>query len=433
MTATSLTSEQQASDGGGKTVALEAQPAQWEIAPGESVKGFTFNGSVPGPTIEAMVGEEIVIRLTNRLSQPTVVHWHGLRIPAEMDGTDLVQRLVEPGETFEYRLVPPDAGTYWYHSHHNETEQVERGLYGAFVVRGDNEPDVDREQVLVLDDIKLNRRGQLAHFGGPMQRHDGRQGETVLINGRTDVNLNIAAGQVERWRIVNAASARFFRLSLGGSEFKIIGTDGGLLPAPMSATEVLLTPGERVDVAVGPFNQGEELAIESLPFAQGMKAEAKADALRFGTLRAGPAAPSKARIPPKLRTIEPLVTGPAEPNRTVRLGGKGSLRRFVDWTINDEMHHAADPVKVGELQVWDIVNETKMPHPFHLHGFFFQVLEQNGAKPQSLAWKDTVMVQRGSTVRIAWMPDDRPGHWMYHCHILEHHAAGMMAHFEVIR
>jgi FtsP/CotA-like multicopper oxidase with cupredoxin domain len=349
-----------------------------------------------------------------------------------MDGTDLVQRLVEPGETFEYRLVPPDAGTYWYHSHHNEAEQLERGLYGALIVRGEDEPEFDGERVLVLDDVKLNRRGQLARFGRPMQRHDGREGETLLINGRTDCSLEMAAGQTERWRIVNAASARFVRLSVGGSEFRIIGSDGGLLPAPMSATEVLLTPGERVELAVGPFNEGAELAIESLPFARGMKPEAKGDAVRFGTVRVGPRKPSRARIPSKLRTIEPLVTGPVEPSRTVRLGGKGSLRRFVDWTINDEMHHAADSVKVGELQVWDIVNETKMPHPFHLHGFFFQVLDENGEKPRTLAWKDTVMVQRNSTVRIAWMPDDRPGRWMYHCHILEHHAAGMMAHFDVI-
>ena len=177
---------------------------------------------------------------------------------------------------------------------------------------------------------------------------------------------------------MNAARARFVRLSIGGKEFWILGSDGGLLPAPVSATEVLLTPGERVELAVGPFSEGDELAIESLPFARGMKPEAKGEPVRFGTVRVGARKPSKARIPSKLRTIEPLVTGPVEPNRTVRLGGKGSLRRFVDWTINDEMHHAADPVKVGELQVWDIVNETKMPHPFHLHGFFFQVLEENG-------------------------------------------------------
>jgi FtsP/CotA-like multicopper oxidase with cupredoxin domain len=414
------------------TVELDARPCQWEIGPGRIVEGFAYNDQVPGPTIEARVGEEVVVRLKNNLPEPTVIHWHGLRVPAPMDGTGLVQRLVEPGETFDYRLVPPDAGTYWYHSHANEAEQLEKGLYGAFIVRGDGEPALDRERVLVFDDLKLNRRGAIARFGGPIQRHNGREGQSLLINGRTDMRLALAAGQVERWRLVNAASARFIRLSLGGHEFKLIASDGGLLPSPVAAREVLLTPGERVDLAVGPFDEGETFAIESLPFARGMSPDAKGEPVHFGTARVGAHRPSRAQLPSRLRAIEPLVVGPVEPNRTVRLGGSGSLRRFVDWKINDEAHHMAEPVKVGDLQVWDIVNETKMPHPFHLHGFFFQVLDENGTKPQTLAWKDTVMVQRENSVRIAWMPDDRPGRWMYHCHILEHHAAGMMAMFEVV-
>ena len=119
--------------------------------------------------------------------------------------------------------------------------------------------------------------------------------------------------------------------------------------------------------------------------------------------------------------------------RTVTLGFKLSLRRGLDFVVNGERHHHDQPVKVGELQVWDIVNDTLMDHPFHLHGFFFQVLEVNGEPPAFRSWEDTVNVPPRSRVRIAWLPDDRPGEWMYHCHILEHHAAGMMAHIEVVR
>lgn len=115
---------------------LTAREADWAYAPGRSVRGFGFNGVVPGPTIEAEVGDTIQVRLANDLSQPTTIHWHGLRIPADMDGTEAVQQPVEPGGTFEYRFVVPDAGTFWYHSHVNETEQLERGLYGALIVRG---------------------------------------------------------------------------------------------------------------------------------------------------------------------------------------------------------------------------------------------------------------------------------------------------------
>ena len=125
--------------------------------------------------------------------------------------------------------------------------------------------------------------------------------------------------------------------------------------------------------------------------------------------------------------------GSATPTRTVDFGIKYSLRRGMDFVVNKEMHHHDDPVKVGELQIWDVVNSTLMDHPFHLHGFSFQVLAVNGKPPAWLSWEDVVNLPPKSTTRIAWMPDDRPGSWMYHCHILEHHAAGMMGHFDVVR
>jgi FtsP/CotA-like multicopper oxidase with cupredoxin domain len=146
----------------------------------------------------------------------------------------------------------------------------------------------------------------------------------------------------------------------------------------------------------------------------------------------GPPAPSQATIPATLRTIEPLVANEVVPNRTVHLQGRPSLHG-VDWRIDGHAHHQAEPVRVADLQVWEVVNQTKMDHPFHLHGFFFQVLQVNGAPPPFWSWEDTVNVPAQGRVRIAWRPDDRPGSWMYHCHILEHHAAGMMAHFEVVR
>ena len=179
------------------TVPLEAREVDWEIAPGRSVRGFAFNGEVPGPVIEAQVGDTLVVPLTNRLNEPTTIHWHGIRLPAEMDGTESVQWAVEPGETFEYRFVLPDAGTFWYHSHVNETEQIERGLYGALIVRGPDEPTLDRERVLVLDDVKLDDEGQIAPFGDPHEHHAGREGE-VLLNGKQEAELHIAGGQIGR-------------------------------------------------------------------------------------------------------------------------------------------------------------------------------------------------------------------------------------------
>jgi FtsP/CotA-like multicopper oxidase with cupredoxin domain len=412
-------------------VELEAREIDWEFAPGVTTKAWGFNGQIPGPVIEARVGDVLEVRLTNRLLEPTVIHWHGLRVPAAMDGTDMVQHPIAPGETFTYRFTLPDAGTFWYHPHMNETAQLERGLYGALVVRGTNEPVLDGERVLVLDDVKLDRTGHIKPLGGLIERHDGRQGGTRLVNGKAEPELTMAAGQVERWRIINASSARYVRLSIGGRPFTILGTDGGLIEAPVTVSEVLLTPADRVDIAVGPFTEGDTIAVEALKYNRITVARAKNEL--FATVRVGPAAPSQAVIPTTLRRIEPLVSGPVSPTREVHLGVKPSLRHGVNFVVNKEPHHRDKPVKIGELQVWDVINDTMMDHPFHLHGFFFQVLEVNGEPPAFRSIEDTVNVPPKGRVRIAWVPDDRPGEWMYHCHILEHHEQGMMGHFAVVR
>jgi FtsP/CotA-like multicopper oxidase with cupredoxin domain len=139
------------------------------------------------------------------------------------------------------------------------------GLSGALIVRGDNEPRLDNERILVLDDLRLDRHGHIAKFGGMIEMHDGREGDVRLVNGTAEPELTIAAGQIERWRVVNVSSARYIRLSIGGAPFRILGTDGGLIEAPVPVNEVLLAPADRIDIAVGPFTEGQDLAIEALP------------------------------------------------------------------------------------------------------------------------------------------------------------------------
>lgn len=411
-------------------VRLEAKETAWEIAPGRSVAAWGYEGRVPGPMIVAHVGDTLVARLVNHLPEPTSIHWHGIRVPAPMDGTACTQRMVAPGETFEYRFELPDAGTFWYHSHANETVQMERGLYGALVVLGEDERGFDADRVLVLDDVKLDGRGQIAGTS-IFDRHAGREGEVTLVNGRNMPALEIAAGQVERWRVVNACSARYVRLSIGGRPFRVIGGGGGASSETRVVTEKLLTPGERVELAIGPFDdEGSVLPIESLPYRRSKMIWPTRTS--WGTLRIGRRADSRASAPAARGHVEPLVTGELARTRTVRLGARMTLHGH-DWLVNDETHHHDAPVKVGELQVWDVVNETGMDHPFHLHGFFFQVVAIDGVPVVPTSWDDTVNVVARQTVTIAFRPDDRPGSWMYHCHILEHHAAGMMGHFEVVR
>ena len=254
--------------------------------------------------------------------------------------------------------------------------------------------------------------------------------DVELVNLAATSALTMAAGQVERWRIVNAASARYVRLSIGGRPFALLGTTGGLLEAPVRMTEILLTPAGRVDIAVGPFVEGETIFVEALKYERGTIARAKT--VTFATVQVGSPAPSTATIPTTLRHIEPLVSGATTPTREVHLGEKASLTKGVRFFVNGEEHHRDDPVKLGQLQVWDIVNDSMMDHPFHLHGYFFQVVSVNGEPPAFRSWEDMVNIPPKARVRIAWMPDDRPGEWMYHCHILEHHEAGMMGHFAVV-
>lgn len=412
---------------------LEAHVFDWEIAPGKTIQAWGYNNQIPGPVLHANVGDTLIVTLKNNLPEPTTIHWHGLRIPAKMDGTEEVQGAVMPGESFEYQLEVKDAGTFWYHPHKNETVQMERGLYGAMVITAAEEPVFDEERILVFDDMKLDEN---LEFTKPSwwlprwrERHDGRQGDVRLINGKQEPTLSMAAGQIERWRLVNAASARYLKFSLQGKSFQIIGTDGGLLEYPVDATEILITPGERVELAVGPFQEGEQFEIQSLPYKHGTTRKEKIES--FATVNITDYQASKAAFPIRMRVIEPLATRDAQPTREVHLQVGPSLKNGINFMINKHQHLHDRPVKVGELQIWDIYNDMMMDHPFHLHGFFFQVLEINGKSPDYLAWKDTVNLPPLSKARIAWMPDDRTGMWMYHCHILEHIEAGMMAHFEV--
>lgn len=412
-------------------VRLEARETSWEIAPGRSLAAWGYEGLVPGPTIVLRVGDTLVAELVNHLPEPTSIHWHGVRLPAAMDGTPMTQALVRPGERFEYRFTLPDAGTFWYHSHANETVQMERGLYGALVVLGPDEPRFDADRVLVLDDVRIDGRGRIA---APrlLDRHAGREGDVTLVNGRSLPALEIAAGQVERWRIVNACSARYVRLSIGGRPFRIIGGDGGATSTIETVTEKLLVPGERVELAVGPFeDEGTVLPIVSLPYRRtSMKWPTRTP---WGSLRVGSRAPSTASLDTNTVPLVPLVeAGAIVPTRTVRFGARMTFHGH-DWLVNGETHHHDAPVKVGELQIWDIVNETGMDHPFHLHGFFFQVVAVDGVPRAPTSWDDTVNVVARQTVTIAFRADERPGPWMYHCHILEHHEAGMMGHFDVVR
>lgn len=221
--------------------------------------------TVPGPTLDVNQGNQVIVHLTNELDEPTTIHWHGIRVPNQFDGSDHTQTPVAPGATFDYRFTALDEGTYWYHPHVRGDVKVEKGLYAAMVVHGGVQPEVDAERVFVLDDVKLAGDGKLDDSQSQDDMMLGRQGNALLVNGHVGATLNAKAGARERWRFVDAANSRFFNLSILGHSFFVIGWDGGLLPDPYTTDTLLIGPGERYDVIVNlDGDPGTSLTLQTL-------------------------------------------------------------------------------------------------------------------------------------------------------------------------
>jgi FtsP/CotA-like multicopper oxidase with cupredoxin domain len=394
---------------------------------------WTYGGRVPGPFLDAKVGDRVVVRLKNSLSDGTTIHWHGIRLPAAMDGTMAMQDPIPPGGTFRYEFTLKDAGLYWYHPHVRSDVQVHKGLYGAIRVRGPNEPLVDDERVLILDDIKLKTDGTISEYLDDRSRMMGREGNTLLVNGVPDATLRVRSGATLRLRLVNAANGRFFNLRLPGFTWRIIGHDGGLLAKPYDAERVLVAPGERYDVMVIPTG-APNAAIDLLddPYERGHGSGAL-PTLTVAHLRftEEPALVDR-QLPDAFPGVPALPKDgasdiPIKLDETIRDGA-------VVFTVNDKTYPDVPTVEVenGGLRVLDVVNWSEMDHPFHLHGFFFQVLERNGAPValESSGNKDTIIVPAHGALKLLTRFDE-PGHWMYHCHILEHAELGMMGMIQV--
>jgi FtsP/CotA-like multicopper oxidase with cupredoxin domain len=384
--------------------------------------------SVPGPLIVANVGDTVVVRFTNRLAErTTTIHWHGLRLPADMDGNPAVSGAVYPDESFTYTFTARDAGLFWYHPHVDPDEQMELGLYGPLLVRGRDEPAVDAERVLVLDDVDLDDDGRLRL---DMDEDDvalGRHGDTILVNGRERPSVEVAAGSTERWRIVNAANGRYFALELAGHPFVVVGGDGGPHPTATSTSVLLVAPGERHDVLVNiTAEPGVRMWLRSAPVDRG---HAELPGFDVMELTVGPPPGEPAQVEPERFTaaVAPLPVDGQTPGRSFRLAEDLEHPTGPRFSINDELWPFNTPIvaTLGDLEVWSIENEGDGDHPFHLHGVFFQPLDRDGVPEPRAVWKDTVRIGPRETLRLA-VRHETPGMWMYHCQIPEHAEGGMM-------
>jgi len=409
-------------------IELEAQIANIEVLDGIITSVWTYGGTLPGPLIKAKVGDTVIVHFKNSLPESTTIHWHGLRVPNQMDGVPGVTQPPVPvdGE-FRYEFVVDDAGSYWYHPHVNSAAQVGWGMYGPIVVEDPNDPEeFGDDLIMVISDMSLDEAGVFLppNNGGDFGDLFGREGTTILVNGKVMPTLKVRKGKQQRWRIINASRTRYVPIGLRGHIMTRIGGDNGLAGRSESAPRFILTPAERGDFVFTPINDPGTALMRLGSVNRGFGTERRPEDLMYVETVDLPAVEPMA-IPENLRTIEPIdLSGEVIEKELEMTIGMGDGIRNVIMGFNGIPYWNMEPLvaRVGETHVWTLINNSGFNHPFHLHGYFFQVLDENRV-PE---WKDTVDVPDGGTVKIAVYFEGRPGMWMYHCHILDHARVGMM-------
>jgi FtsP/CotA-like multicopper oxidase with cupredoxin domain len=435
-------------------VNLEAKVAPINVN-GTTASLQTYNGYYPAPTIKVKKGDLLKVHFknslpysgTNSMGMPrneTNLHTHGFHV-SPMGNSDNVMQFSQGGQTFdhEYDLsLQPGATLNWYHPHRhgNAAEQVWAGLAGAIEVADENTALSGFEtHTMVLKDITISGGAPAAHSSSDFM--NGKEGDTMMVNGQVNPVLAMKPGQVQRWKIVNASNARFYKLSLASHSLQVIGTDGGLLDKPYSQSTVLLSPGERVDVLVKASTTKAYYKLKALAYNRGAGASATQEITLLTAQVTGTALSQT--VPASINPAAARLSVPANAvTRSITLsmgmmgggmmgGGMGmaaingiSYTETSAFTINSGLN---------TYEVWDIYNQSMMDHPFHQHVNPAQVISISGGDSayKTLlttvpAWKDTVIVPAMGSVRLLVPVKDFAGTTMFHCHILEHEDMGMM-------
>jgi len=423
--------QQAASPAPGYDYELIAMPHALELVPGHQTPAWTYNGQPTGLELRAKQGDWLRVRFINRLPDPTTVHWHGIRLPLEMDGVPYISQLpVLPGESFDYRFQVPDAGSFWYHPHTASTQQLGRGLVGPLIVEEREPTGFIHERVLNLKSWHVDDKGAFTDFLVPREAaRGGTPGRLSTVNGQHAPVLDVPAGQIVRLRLLNLDNTLTYRISLPELEARIYAVDGNpVLPQPLGEA-YWLGPGMRLELAVRVPSAGTEASLRNGP-------------LRLATLRAVAHSAAPAGDWPPALPANPI----AEPDlaRAERLRfnfewvGSSMLASTVDatpslWQINGRAWRADDKscterplatLKKGQSYIFDLRNMTQYQHPIHLHGMTFKVLGSN-RRSISPYFTDTFLLGRNETAQIALVADN-PGTWMFHCHVVDHMETGLM-------
>jgi len=375
---------------------LRAQSGHRDFGQGGPTLTWGYNGDYLGPTLRAKRGEEVVVNVVNGVGEPTTVHWHGMHLPAAMDGGP--HQMVRPGATWSphWRVDQP-AATLWYHPHlHGQTEQhVYRGLAGMFILDDDASAGLALPRRYGVDDIPLivqdrnfDSDGQFDHGRG-LLGGIGILGDTLLVNGTVGPYLDVRTERV-RLRLLNGSTARTYDFGFADNrDFALIGTDGGLLEAPYQTPRIQLSPGERAEIVVT-VRPGERTVLRSYPPNLGVdffnqRFNGGDDTFDVLQLRAAATLRPAPEVPSRLVPIERLDPASAAETRTFHLAGHHINGRRMD------PGHLDFAVTRDTTEIWEITKEDGTPHSFHVHDVQFQILSIAGREPppELRGWKDT--------------------------------------------
>ena len=413
---------------------LDAREGRTRFLAGPETPTLGYNGSYLGPTLVADRGERVRVDVTNGLAESTTVHWHGMHLPAAMDGGPHTP--IASGQSWhpEWTVDQP-AATLWYHPHlHGRTrEQVDAGLAGMFLVQDEEEARLALPREYGVDDVPVIVQDRSftadgAFAGSVGMQFDGVLGDTILVNGTAAPYLDVST-ELVRLRLLNGSSARMYDFTFAdGREFALIGTDGGLLDAPAASTSIPLSPGERAEIVVA-VSPGERVVLQSQAPDPALHAgSASFDVLE---LRAAASLTSSPALPATLAEVPEPDEADAAAERTFVMSGHSINDRQMD------LGHADFVSTVDTSEVWTVRNENPLPHSFHVHDTQFRVLSVGGeAPPDRLSgWKDTIALESGREYRILVRFEDYADPttpYMYHCHLLWHEDQGMMGQFLVV-
>lgn len=412
-----------------------------------SVLGYQANG-ILGPTIRANSGINTNINFQNNLSEKSNVHWHGLKLSANMDGHP--QAIVKPGSSFNYQFpINQRAGLCWYHPHPDgaTARQVFQGLAGLFIINDAEEaalnlPSGIYEIPLVIQDKRLTSSG-ITYNPSMGEVMSGYMGETIIVNGEASPNTEVAT-RFYRLRILNGSNARIYNLALSNNaDMVIIGNDGGLLKSPSTVKNILLAPGERVDVLINfaGITTGTEIFLESNMFDNAGSAQGK-QGFKIMKFKVTQTASDNFIVPASLSSVSSISPLSSSKTRNFIINAM-QMSTGMNMTgihrINDKTYdrnRIDETVAANTTEIWVFDNsQGDEPHPMHLHGVHFQVLERSGGRAQLIAsesgWKDTVLVMPRETVKIIIPFSTLTGVFVFHCHNLEHEDDGMMLQYQV--